>query len=396
MLRFIVFNVFICCSLLVNAQSKLPIVKANTTKAYFIEGADTERRNWNIDPKSKPDVHVIDKISAPKWIVFHTDIDFIRVKLKPGQKFDFIVLLNGKDSCYTQIKSEMPNLEYKKRHSLKPDTLPFILSEQSNIIVKVCLNQTDTLDLMFDTGATGLLLMEEAIVKKTNLLFPKNEVKEGNYTPDFDKMKPYNTLSIGNLKWDSLRVYPVLMSGHGTEGRFGWDLFDGRVVEIDFDHKLLVIHDFLPEKRVEYTKLNMEYTHSLFCIQGDLKVNGKVYRNRFMFDSGYQRALLLDSVLMLEQQFPKDLKVIKTNKLKNGQGKIFVTKIINSDQLTLGTCVLDNIPTQLLNTANPARFKTHILGNELLKRFNTILDFQGNKVYLKPNDWINAPYTDAL
>jgi hypothetical protein len=393
--RFFHFIILIFSVLHINAQSKLPIVKANSTKAYFIEGTDTERRNWYINPQIKPDVHVIDKISQSKWIVFHTDIDFIKVKINPGQKFDFIVLLNGKDSCYTQIASETPILKYKKRHSLTPDTLPFVLSEQSNLIVKVLLNHSDTLDLLFDTGATGLLLTEEAIEKKTNLLNNTILEKNSTNTPDFDKIKPFNSLKIGNLIWDSLKVWPVVVSGHGTDGRFGWDLFDGRVVEMDFDQKLMIIHDFVPEKRKEFTKLNIEYAHSLFCIQGDLKVNNKVYNNRFLFDSGYQRALLLDSVLMREQRFPKDLKVIKTNKLTNGQGKVFITKIINSDQLTFGTCSLNNIPTQLLNTANPARFKTHILGNELLKRFNTILDFQGNKVYLKPNSLINLPYTDA-
>jgi hypothetical protein len=395
MLRFIQVILLIISAFHLNAQTNIPIVKATSKKAYFIEGTDTDRRNWNLDPKAKPDVHIIDKISKSKWIVFHTDIDFIRVKINPGQKFDFIVLLNGKDSCYTQIVSEAPILKYKKRHSLTPDTLPFVLSEQSNLIVKVLLNSVDTLNLLFDTGATGLLLTEDAIEKRTNLLKDQINLKDGTKTLDFDNIRSYNTLKIGNLNWDSLKIWPVVVSGHGTDGRFGWDLFDGRVVEMDFELKLMIIHDFLPEKRKEFTKLNMEYTHELFCIQGDMKVNNKVYSNRFLFDSGYQRALLLDSILMQEQHFPRDLKLIKTNKLTNGQGKVFVTKIINCDQLAFGNCALNNIPTQLLSTTNPARFKTHILGNEFLKRFNTILDFQGNKVYLKPNSLINEPYTDA-
>ena len=50
---------------------------------------------------------------------------------------------------------------------------------------------------------------------------------------------------------------------------------------------------------------------------------------------------------------------------------------------------------QKLSGNNPARFKTHILGNDVLKRFNTILDFQHNYIYLRPNRLVNLPYADA-
>jgi hypothetical protein len=63
--------------------------------------------------------------------------------------------------------------------------------------------------------------------------------------------------------------------------------------------------------------------------------------------------------------------------------------------LFLGNVCLNDVPVQLLATSNPAQFKTHILGNEVLKRFNTILDFQENKVYLKPNLLWNDPYTEG-
>lgn len=63
--------------------------------------------------------------------------------------------------------------------------------------------------------------------------------------------------------------------------------------------------------------------------------------------------------------------------------------------MNLGKNILMNIPVQLMTMANPAGFRTHILGNEVLKRFNTILDFQHNVVYLKPNSLTDMPYKDA-
>ena len=381
------FLLLIAPSLL--AQKILPTIKATSKNAYIIEGKKGEKQNWILTPEAKPDVYYLDKSPKTKWVSLHTDIDVLKIKIKPGQKYDFIVLLNGIDSCYTRFVSGSPIKKYAAQIPASHDTIPFILTEHQNIKLKVLLNESDSLDLKFDSGATGLVLTHEAIANKTQLL------PEGTKTRDYQRLNSLNNLKIGNLSWDSLGIYPVTLSGQSTDGRFGWDLFDGRIVEINYDKNIFVVHSSLAKKPKGYSKLNIEYTHTLFCINGKLIVKGKKYKNRFLFDTGYQRALLLDSILMEEQNFPKDLTVIKTNTLRNGAGQVFYTKIVNADELSFGSFALSDVPTQLLNTANPARFKTHILGNEFLKRFNTFLDFQNNCVYLKPNELVGLPYIDA-
>lgn len=360
------------------AQNNLPVIRANSKKAFIIEGED-ERRNWNLNPGTEFDVFTVTKSVKPKWIRFYTDIDSIKAKIKPNEKLEFIVLLNGKDTCYTRIES-LPIKNYSRQKMETHDTLRFTLTEFNNIKLKAILNKTDTLDLKFDSGTTGLLLTNDAIRNKTHLSADD---------------KADNFLQMGNLAWDSLRVYPVELSGQGTDGRFGWDLFDGKVVEIDYDENLFIVHSRLPGMKRQYSKFDIEYTHTLFCIQAELQVKDKKYKSRFLFDNGYQRTIMLDTSIMNEQNYPKDLEVIKKVIMKNGQGKEIPVLTVNNERLNLGKQSLLNIPVQLLATGNPARFKTHILGNEVLKRFNTILDFQNNYVYLKPNSLLDQPYKDA-
>lgn len=81
--------------------------------------------------------------------------------------------------------------------------------------------------------------------------------------------------------------------------------------------------------------------------------------------------------------------------MKNGKDDEYPVLTVNGDMLSLGDLSLHNIPAQIMTTANPAEFRTHIIGNEVLKRFNTILDFQNNYVYLKPNHLAGMPYADA-
>ena len=361
-----------------HAQNTIPVIKANSKNA-FIKEADDDRQNWYLNPEVKPDVYTINKSVRPKWVQFHTDIDSIKIRLKPGQKFDFIVLLDNKDSCYTRIESgSLKN--YSGQEPAAHDTIPFTLTEYNNIKLKAVLNKQDTLDLKFDSGTTGLLLTNDAIRNKTHLTNTDSAV---------------NRLEIGNLAWDSLLVYPVELSGQGTDGRFGWDLFDGKIVEIDYDKNIFIVHTKLPAISKAYSKLEIEYTHTLFCIRGELQIKNKKYKSRFLFDNGYQRTIMLDTLIMHEQNYPKDLEVIKKVIMKNGQGKEIPVLTVNNERLNLGKEVLLNIPVQLLATGNPARFKTHILGNEVLKRFNTILDFQNNFVYLKKDSLFDLPYKDS-
>lgn len=360
------------------SQKHLQIIKASSKKAYIIEGKE-ERHNWSLSPETKLDIHTITKITKPTWIKFHTDIDSIKVKIKPGENFDFIVLLNDKDTCYTRIES-LPIKDYSKQNPETHDTIPFKLTEFNNIKIKTVLNNKDTLNLFFDSGTTGLLLTNDAIKNKTHL---KNTEDKNN------------TLRIGNLAWNNLEIFPVELSGQETDGRFGWDLFNGKVLEIDYDKSLFIVHTKRPKISKAYSKFDIEYTYTIFCIQGELQIKNKKYKNRFLFDTGYQRTIMLDTILMNEQNYPKDLQVIKKVIMKTGQGKEVPVITVNNERLNLGKQSLFNIPVQLMTIANPARFKVHILGNEVLKRFNVFFDFLNNYVYLKENGLIGLRYKDA-
>lgn len=97
------FNVF--------SQTNLPIIKANSSNVDILDRTLKEKE-WRIVPKYRPDIYYTSNVSTP--IVFYTDVDSISVQLKPDEVFNFIILVNGKDSAYTQIKYKKSNLEVLK------------------------------------------------------------------------------------------------------------------------------------------------------------------------------------------------------------------------------------------------------------------------------------------
>lgn len=385
----IIYSVFFSSALF--AQKQLPIVQANSKKCYFLQAKHEFKSGWWLDVNANPDVFKMDKAIKAQKISFHTDCDQISTKLKPGQSFEFIVVLNGQDSCRTKIVSPEIKSEVPKSNKSTHDTIPFVLSAANNLLLKLSLNQKDSLTLYFHTASTGVVLTHEAIKNRTSLL---DEYSPDFETQDFQYLSEKSKLQLGPLTWDEVEIMAISIRAEEADGSLGWDMFDGRIVEIDYNKSLLIVHSELPSTK-GFTAFNLEFPSQRIVISGDLIFGNKKYPAPFILNSGYQRALLVDSVLKFEQQFPKDLKILKSTTLTNGAGEKFQTEIVNADAVKLKRLMSENVPAQLLVTDNPGGIKAHMLGNELLKRFNTIYDFRKNKVYFKSNGLKDLPYIDG-
>jgi hypothetical protein len=362
------------------AQKHLAIVNATAKKARIYEDGEPVKA-WNVSSESTLDVFKTNKLTHTKKLKFVTDIDSIIFYLKPGQQKDFIVLLNGKDSCLTRIQSP----EIKNFSKVKPeihDSIPLIINAQNTIYTKGILNKVDTLNLNFDSGTTELTLT--------------NKVLTGNLKGNIKLYDTIYELILGKKLYKS-KVYDAALSGHDTDGRFGWDLFDGMIVEINYDQGLLIIHSQMPKvirKDEAFTKLNIKYTKQLLFVEAEIEQGDIKNRDWFLFDTGYQHTVMLDHDLLKENNFPSDkMQVINKIMMHGASGNEVPVITANLEKLKIGRYELTNVPAQLLTTNKPMRgAKVHILGNEVLKRFNVIMDFQDNVIYMKPNALFRTDY----
>ncbi|UQB69197.1 aspartyl protease family protein [Epilithonimonas zeae] len=367
------------------SQNKLPIVKSNTKQVKIVENKELVTE-WNLVSEAKPDTYISGKNTKSRNIKIVTDIDSLEINLKPKQEFDFIVLLNDKDSCYTRFKS----LEAKNFSNEKPSkktTIPFVLSVDNNIQTEAILNKKDSVKLLFDTGATGFYLKKTAIKQFLNPEGKKITMKDISD----------NHFKISDLEWNHQQVYPLETTGDCCGGMYGWDIFDGKIVEIDYDTNLMTVHTKSPKIPKDYEKFEMEIMKEHFCINVDIEVDNKRYKSRFLFDTGYQKSVMLDNKLMNKTGVPVDkLPLIKKSVMYNSQNQEIPVSVVSADKLIFGKYILENIPAQINSNSQPAGYATNFLGGEVLKRFNIILDFQNNLVYLKPNHLFKEPYGDNI
>lgn len=369
-------------SLKLSAQHKLPVINAHSKTARIYEAGNSVKA-WGINPKIALDTYTSGKIRGKKYIKFKTDIDSISVKLKQGERFDFIVLLNGKDSCITRIQGR----EAKNYRNLKPaiaDSVPFVVNKFNTNLVDVVLNNTDTLTMNFDTGATEFSLLGTVLEKKVK---SKPELYNS-----------FNEIKLGDRSYYS-KIYDTQNVGDQADGLMGWDLFDGYIVELNYDKNLMVIHSKLPKAVSHnrgFSKFKINYINNKPFIESKISQNGIENKNWFLFDLGYQSTVMLDRDLLKKNDFPADkMEVIKKVMLHGTQNNEIPVITANLEKLQLGTFLLRNIPAQLLGENKPMRgINIHILGNEILKRFHTFLDFQKDVVYLMPNESFNLDFTD--
>lgn len=271
------------------------------------------------------------------------------------------------------------------QYKSESDTLMLAINEQNTISVKGVFNKIDTLNLNFDTGTTELVLTNNTMATKLK-----------------SKINLYNTaypLELGHNLYTT-KVYDAQLSGHGTDGRFGWDLFKGKAVELNYDKGIMVVHNQLPvavNKDKTYSKHNIVFYKELFFMETRLRHSGVTVTDTILFDTGYQRTLMLNSDLLSAQKFPyKKMKEIKRVLMKGAQGNEIPVVTANLSTLKIGRHTLKNIPAQIANANKPFKEKDiHVLGNEVLKRFNVFLDFQDNNIYLQPNKYYNLAYIEA-
>lgn len=364
------------------AQNKLPLIKATSIQAQIYE-KDDPASNWTINPKIKLDAHITGKLVKTSLIKFKTDIDSISFRLKPGQYKDFLVLLNGKDTCLTRIQSP----EVKNFSKLSPevhDTIPFFVNKFNTNFIPVLFNNADTLMMNFDTGATEVSFTEDAL---------KQKIKSNPRL-----YSAFYNLKIGRGNFKS-KIYDIRLAGNETDGLIGWDNFDGMIVELDYDHNRMIVSSKMPgqiAKDHTYSKFKIRYFKNKPFIEGEIYQRDSKSKNWFLFDLGYQRTAMLDDDLLKQAQFPVgDMKVIKKVIMHGIKGNEIPVITANLKMLKLGDYELVDVPAQLIGQNKPLRGASiHILGTDILKRFNTVLDFQNNMIYLKANTLYRTAYAD--
>lgn len=374
-------------------QSSLPVLKTTTNILSIKDGKEIRKDYWHISPETKLDVYTADKTSLNKTVTFYSDIDSISFELKPTEHFDFVVLLNDQDSCFHRIKSGISPLSIDSQNPTH-DTIPFVLTEFNNIYIQAILNQIDTVKLMFHTDATGVFLTKRAAGKTNSLNLDKTDQANSWGGRGTIRYSQNNSLQIGHLNWEGTTIMEDENSGQLTDGKFGPNLFPDKIIEINFDKKLLIVHSILPDLDDGYEQLNLIYKRSSMFIEGNCMIGEQMYKNDYLIHTGFGGTLLFDNEFVAKNNISEKLQTISESQLKDSFGNVLKTKKVLLPSLKFGDFDFTDVPIGIFE-GTVGQQRMSVLGGDLLKRFNIILDQQNAFIYLKPNDFFDAPFANG-
>lgn len=293
------------------------------------------------------------------------------------------------------LYSFIGNCQFKigKANAKKITSFPFKMLTGGTIIIKATLDDfSDTLNFVFDTGSGGISL-DSTTAHNLNLPLVKTErnirgiagMKALEFV--FNRSLKFKNLVVDSLDFH-INNYDILTSAYGVkiDGVIGLSFLKRFIVGINYDDYIMEV--FLPGT-FKYPKNG--YTlhpnfNSLPSVSSVISDNN-ISKASFIFDTGAGLNMLLSD------EYVKDSSVLKKNR------KLFVTqaeglggkKVMNITvlkKLALGPYKFRWVPVYIFKddynvTSYPKM--GGVLGNDILRRFNLVINYPEKKIHIKPN-----------
>lgn len=363
------------------AQRDLPVVRASSKTVSIRDGKHFKKDYWAVMPERKPDYYYVEIPQKDNTITFITDLDSISFNTSYGKEYDFIILLNGRDSCLTRISARYKNLTpfTRKQAGTAPDTIPFRLGDNSKIYLKGRINGSQPLDIQLDLGAGGVVIKKSSIGKVKMNFDQKVMLHNSDGSHDVPSASR-NLLQIANLSWDSVSVAVADNMTHREDLIVGNSLFRDKILEIDYSKMILLVRDIVPNYSAFYSRQDLVLDGGIIpFVQVSLNSRGDTKKGWAMFDTGaYTTILNTEDVPLPYRIWGELMQVVGLDH------KGFTPKLrIGNDEFSGFNYNVQNMGKDGLHM---------ILGNDMLKRFNLILDNKSGHLYLKANSLAREPY----
>ncbi|MGV3761492.1 aspartyl protease family protein [Parapedobacter sp.] len=279
-------------------------------------------------------------------------------------------------------------------------TVPFSLAAESVVLVKgILVGNPDTLTFILDTGSSGISL-DSTTASALHLVPEESDINiRGIAGIRKAKFLYAKQLQLNGLVVDSLNFhindYEFLSYVYGTriDGVIGYSLLSRYILKIDYDDQVITI---CSQGTIKYPRgghLLRPFIRTLPVHSARLKDHRKI-RSRFLLDIGAGLSLVLS------KDFDTDSSVIRKKRRRypveaHGVGGKLDMEMTLVKDFRLGPYRFRNVPTMVFEdefnvTSYP--YLGGIIGNQILKRFNLIVNYQRREIHLKPNTLYRQPF----
>lgn len=259
--------------------------------------------------------------------------------------------------------------------------------------------KNDSLNFVLDTGSGGISLDSATVVNLKLSSVKSNRtirgiagIKQVDFVLDQELKLP--GLTVSNLSFH-INDYELLTSVYGMkiDGIIGYSFLSRYVVKLDYDDYWMEVWSIGQVKYPRGGYLLKPQLSSIPIQEAILKDNTTVTSN-FYFDTGAGLCFLLSEDFVQDSSL-YGKKAIYVQTQAEGLGGKKQMRLTTTKEVRVGPYKFKKVPTYIFDddynvTSYP--ILGGLLGNEILRRFNVILNYSEKEIHLKPNSRFFEPF----
>lgn len=280
-------------------------------------------------------------------------------------------------------------------------SFPFKTFSGGVILLKARLNDLkDSLNFILDTGSGGISIDSTTCDRlKINTVSSDKTIRGIGGIRNV-RFALNNTLHLPGLRVDSLNFhindYEVLSSSYGEhiDGIIGYSFFIRYIVKINYDTSRIFVYSKGSIKYPRGGHLLKPILNSIPVQMGRVQEQDKGITARFYIDIGAGLSLLLSSEFVSDSiKFGPKKKIL--NIQAEGLGGKAQMKLTTVKEFRLGPYRFKKVPAHIFDddyniTSYP--YLGGLIGNDLLRRFNVIINYEKKDMHLVPNKHFRDPF----
>ena len=190
-----------------------------------------------------------------------------------------------------------------------------------------------------------------------------------------------------------LRLRNLAVADNPTDGLLGATIFRKYVCLIDYDNRQLDLYESIDDLDITgFTKIPFTFDNRIPIPQLDMEFtlsNGETFSERVFYDIGAGTTFIFNTPFAAKHNILEKSKALNTFEHEGGLTQTKIThKRFLIPILKLGGHPLDSVAVRVTDSKKGLfSFENYagVIGSQIAKRFNTIVDYKNKNLYIKPN-----------
>ncbi|HEY1115557.1 MAG TPA: aspartyl protease family protein [Chitinophagaceae bacterium] len=278
--------------------------------------------------------------------------------------------------------------------------MPFRQMTGGVILMKAQLNSfPDTLNFILDTGSGGISLDSTTVEYFKLKPEASNRTIRGiagirNVSFLYNQKLHFPGLTVDSLNFH-VNDYGILTAVYGEQidGIIGYSVLSRYILKINFDSTHI---EFWTRGAMKYPRGGYLFRPfiSTLPVQSARVRDDKALEARFLYDMGAGLNMLLTTDFIQDSSLLSSKRKMWVKEAEGLGGKIDMHMTVVKE-VKLGPYKFRNVPVYVFDdnynvTSYP--YMGGLIGNDLLRRFNVVLNYEKRHFYLTPNSHFNDPF----